>query len=117
MIYLFWFAFWGYYLKSYTPVYWPGNIQSLIGIFILSIVTFSAAYSNNSLSFKILKGNDISYGIYIYHMLVINTLIQLKYIHYPTNLAIAFLISIVISYLSWIFIEKKFLKLKHTKIL
>ena len=79
---LFWFVFYlafvilfyfilGFYGKGYVP-----NIFGIISFLLLSILTISAAYSKPNLSF-VLRGNDISYGVYIYHMLVINTLIEL----------------------------------------
>ena len=62
---------------------------------LLGVLTISAAFSVTSLA-KILHGNDISYGIYIYHMLVVNVVV-----------------TVIISTISWEFIEKKALLLKY----
>lgn len=43
----------------------------------LAIVTLSAAYSATSLSERLLSGNDISYGVYLYHMLAVNAFVAL----------------------------------------
>lgn len=92
---------------SYTPV----NLQ-LISNLLLSIVTISLAYTLPKLSL-FLKGNDISYGMYIYHMLVINSLISFGYLGDVKYLFLTIIITIAISSLSWFLIEKKALQLKN----
>jgi peptidoglycan/LPS O-acetylase OafA/YrhL len=64
---------------------------------------------------RILKGNDISYGMYIYHMLVINSLVALGYTGEIKYLFAAIFLTTVLSLMSWLFVEKKALALK-TKI-
>lgn len=77
---------------------------------VLIITLFSFAFSFKKLSYNILKNNDISYGVYIYHCLVLSTFIELnidfKYIgyYYP--------IAIVLGALSWYLVEKRILKFK-----
>jgi peptidoglycan/LPS O-acetylase OafA/YrhL len=92
---------------SYTPV----NLQ-LISNLLISIVTISLAYTLPKLSL-FLKGNDISYGMYIYHMLVINSLISFGYLGDVKYLFLTIIITIAISSLSWFLIEKKALQLKN----
>ena len=43
----------------------------------LSAVAIAGAFSFRSISNKTLAGNDVSYGVYIYHMIVVNGLITL----------------------------------------
>jgi peptidoglycan/LPS O-acetylase OafA/YrhL len=116
VLYVIWVLVFGFYFKSYQPFYWPKNIQSFAGILILSMLIISAAYSNNLLSSKLLKGRDISYGVYIYHMLVINCAVALGYVHNVIWLLIVFLITIAISSLSWMLVESKALKMKSSRI-
>ena len=49
-------------------------------------------------------------------MLIINSFVGLGLINNPYYLALALLIIIVLAYLSWVFIEKKALKLKKIKL-
>jgi peptidoglycan/LPS O-acetylase OafA/YrhL len=67
-------------LKLYNPSYYP-NIFGLISTILLSLTVVSLAFTSRGLTKKILKGNDISYGIYIYHMPVINIFVHLKKIN------------------------------------
>jgi peptidoglycan/LPS O-acetylase OafA/YrhL len=93
------------------PSYNPINLQ-LISNLLLSFVTISLAFTLPKLN-MFLKGNDISYGMYIYHMLVINSLISLGYLGDVKFLILTIIITIVMSILSWFLIEKKALQLKN----
>ncbi|MBS1532639.1 MAG: acyltransferase [Bacteroidetes bacterium] len=115
-LYVVWVLLFGFYFKSYQAGYWPKNVQGFAGILILSMLTISAAYSNVSLSTKILRGRDISYGVYIYHMLIVNSAVALGLTHNFAWLLIVFLTTITISYLSWILIESKALKMKSSRV-
>lgn len=92
------------------------NIYSFIELILLAFLTFSAAFSYTSLSEKLLKHNDISYGIYIYHMPVINTILALNIKGTLFKLLISSIIVINLAIFSWIFVEKKAIALKKTKI-
>ena len=90
-----------------------GNGISPLVFFPLIVVIFKFAYFAPTLARRTLKGNDISYGIYIWHMPIVN---QMLYFNWRTeewqaNLAIA--LSIVLAVLSWFIIEKPALRLKH----
>lgn len=115
-LYVGWVLVFGFYFESYQAVYWPKNIQGFIGILILSGLTISAAYSNTYMSSKLLRGKDISYGVYIYHMLVVNSAVALGYMHNFIWLPIIFLVTTTVSYLSWILIESKALKMKSSHV-
>lgn len=97
------------YLIDNTPLKILADIM-LVG------VSFSFAFSFKSLSGKVLKGNDISYGVYIYHILVINFMIQRGLLHKPIYLLIVFSVTIALAFLSWRFIEKPSLKLKYKQV-
>ncbi|MFK5891880.1 MAG: acyltransferase, partial [Pseudomonadota bacterium] len=78
----------------------------------LAFLVFSFAYSFPTLSQKLLKRNDISYGVYIYHIPVINMLL---YYGYTTKLSYVFfviLITLFLAGLSWFIFEKNSMKLK-----
>jgi peptidoglycan/LPS O-acetylase OafA/YrhL len=100
-------------LKKYFPSYYP-NIFGLISTLLLSITTVSLAFTLKSLSKKHLLGIDMSYGIYIYHMPVMNVFVNFNRTGYPIYyMPIIFVIVVVLSFLSWTFIEKKCLLLKN----
>lgn len=108
-----------YWLLLYLGVTWFLNVSDLIEdkyilsttVFILALVVVSFAYTLTNFS-KILNGNDISYGIYIYHLILTNILIQLNLIGDFTSLFLLVSITILISFLSWKVIEKPSLALK-----
>ncbi len=111
-------------------VYWFGLHLVLIGIaqfldlksgynktfpllnFTLSAAALSGAFTYRSLSDRILRGNDISYGVYIYHMVVINAFISLKMIGRLDYFIFASLLSIGLACISWRMVEKPCLMLK-----
>jgi peptidoglycan/LPS O-acetylase OafA/YrhL len=101
------------YLTGMYPSYFPRDLQ-ILSNFLLSILTLSFAYSLPSLG-KLLKGADISYGMYIYHMLIINSFISLGYVGKPEYLYLTILITTLLSGLSWFLVERKVLSLKRTK--
>ena len=61
------------------------------------------------------SNNDISYGIYIYHGLIMTVLVQLQLTH-QVNLLIVLGMTYAAAFLSWIFIEKPFIKRKEKTI-
>jgi peptidoglycan/LPS O-acetylase OafA/YrhL len=109
----FWIIFFIIFNYSFAlkPVNNPVNLQ-LISNLLLSILTISFAFSLPNFS-KFLKGNDISYGIYIYHMLVINTFISIGFIGNVKFLVLTFIFTFIISSISWFFVEKKMLAIKN----
>jgi peptidoglycan/LPS O-acetylase OafA/YrhL len=105
----------GYVFKVDYGEYFIHNIYGMIATVLLLGLTFSAAFSNTKLSATYLKGNDISYGIYIYHMVIVNVMYHYGSRDNLTDLAIFVAVTIIIAYLSWITIERPALKLKEKK--
>jgi peptidoglycan/LPS O-acetylase OafA/YrhL len=89
-----------------------GNSLHPVLFVILSFLIFAAAYSNNRLSDRILQRNDISYGVYIYHMPVINFLLAERMGGSALGLSIAVAVTIVLAFASWMWIERPALALK-----
>jgi peptidoglycan/LPS O-acetylase OafA/YrhL len=92
-----------------------------IGLEYLSIVVFrglltvwiiSFAYSYRTLSKSILNNVDISYGVYIYHMLIINSILELGYRGNWGLFVIVLVLSAIAGGLSRKFVELPALKLK-----
>jgi peptidoglycan/LPS O-acetylase OafA/YrhL len=79
---------------------------------ILAFATIAAAFTARPLSNKLLSGTDISYGIYIYHSVVINVIVQLGMMNSMLSVGAVFAISIILALLSWHLIEKPALACK-----
>jgi len=79
---------------------------------IFTFMTFSFAFSFRDLSQKLLRGNDYTYGIYIYHMLIVNFFIHIGFVGEFKYLVFILTLSILIGVTSWYLVEKPFLKLK-----
>ena len=112
--FVFWLAIYIVFclLLDAYPGYSIGAIRTLIANLLLGVVTISAALSPINVG-KYLRGNDISYGMYIYHMLVINTFVELGFVGSVMDLFYVLIITIIISVFSWRFIEKKALSMKY----
>jgi len=91
-----------------------GNRIGPIQFFLLIVVIFRFAYFLPNLGKKFFKGNDISYGIYIWHMPIVNQLIYLQYHGDQFNVFISVFLSVMLAAFSWIFIERPALSLKST---
>ena len=85
----------------------PGFLLPLAG------VVMSCAMSARGLAHRILAGNDISYGTYIYHMPVVAVMLQLGAAGNITLAAVAVGVSAGLGALSWICVEKPFLRQKR----
>lgn len=100
---LFWHAF-GISANSNTP--------NLITMSILAVTILAAAYSKPTLTATLLRGNDISYGIYIYHMVIVNVIFELAYTPTFALGMTAMAITVLTAMLSWFLIERPALRLK-----
>lgn len=81
----------------------------------LAFTTLSMAYTLPGLANKVLRKNDISYGIYIYHGLILTVIVEL-HLQAHINLPIVLGLTVVMAALSWLFIEKPFIKRKEKTI-
>lgn len=97
-------------------VNFQGNYINPVSALILSMLTISLAYTRVDLFGHILRGDDISYGVYIYHMVVVNVFVQVAIFSPEENLLVMLAITIVIALISWRFVEKPALSLKKYSI-
>jgi peptidoglycan/LPS O-acetylase OafA/YrhL len=109
-----------YLIYSYI-LYSQYNIKLSNGIgpwlfFPLACMVFSLAYTSVSISHKLLKHQDISYGLYIYHMPVVNTFIYLsgdwRFSNEWTTILTIMVLTASLAIFSWFTIEKPALRLK-----
>ena len=91
-------------------------ITTAISYLVLGVSAVSAAYTFPRASALILRGQDISYGVYIYHGLLINLLLELTKRRSAYDVGLVILAAVAFGSLSWKFIEKPFLlkKLRTT---
>jgi peptidoglycan/LPS O-acetylase OafA/YrhL len=78
----------------------------------LALVVFAAAFSIDGLARRVLNGNDLSYGIYIYHMPVIYALMHVGLTGY-SGFSVAWIIVGALAAMSWFLVESPMLRLKH----
>ena len=90
-----------------------GNNSNPIVAALLVLTVFSFAYSTPALSKKVLRGNDMSYGIYIYHMPVVNLLLYSGLYRKTEYGFVALTACILLAAISWLIIEKPALRLKR----
>ena len=92
------------------------EFTTLLKFCFLGITTISLAYTVPALSAKLLRGNDISYGIYIYHGLILGVIVNNKTVGSYTDILLIIIFTLFIAVLSWHFIEKPVLRRKKEKI-
>ena len=100
-----------YLLTHYFEVGLGNNINPVV-FSVLCLLIFSAAYSSPNLSNKTLGNNDISYGVYLYHMPIINFLMYKSYFSESVTALVALTMTLVLASLSWVYVENPCLKLK-----
>jgi len=88
-------------------LHWPtgNNITPILFPF-LALAILSIAYTAPYLSDRLLHKNDISYGIYIYHMPMINIMMYYGLTSKIVYVLAVIIITIVIACLSWLCLER-----------
>jgi len=103
-----------YLLISYIS---PESYEmKIVSNLILAITAISIAYTYPGVANKILHGNDISYGVYIYHGLVIGVFVELGFLRNPSYVFVIFITTYLLAYFSWILIEKPSIRRKKKTI-
>jgi peptidoglycan/LPS O-acetylase OafA/YrhL len=110
-----------FFLAIYGVVVWcvkivdaehaSGNALNPVQALALGAVVISAAFTRRTFAEKILRANDISYGVYIYHMPVANALLFWG-IDGVQGFMFGIPLTIFLATLSWIFVERPSLRLK-----
>lgn len=88
-----------------------GNSINPLGYFLLLAIIIRLAFSLPGLSDSILRRNDFSYGIYIFHMPIVSYLLNFG-ITGIEGFLIALASTAIIAVASWFFLEKQCLRLK-----
>jgi peptidoglycan/LPS O-acetylase OafA/YrhL len=106
---LYWAA--GYIVVSYLQPGWPSTL--ILTMLLLGLTTISLAYTARSLGKRLLNEQDVSYGVYIYHGLIINVLVSLGLVGAWRDVMALVLLTIGIAFLSWRYVERPMLKTKE----
>ena len=93
-----------------------GNDVSPLVFLPLGALVLKAAFAWPHVADRLLRRNDISYGLYIYHMPVINVLMWFGLIGSTTWLVVGVVAAVVLAILSWLLVERPALKLKRRTI-
>jgi peptidoglycan/LPS O-acetylase OafA/YrhL len=103
-------------LSHYLPVYpllnGDSNSMGIINYLALCGLILSVAYSWRDFAEQLLQRNDISYGVYIFHIPVINMFVHNGILGW-TGFVSALVIAIGLAALSWFCVEKPALGLRH----
>ena len=92
---------------------WPtSNDVHPVLFVILAAAVFSAAFTWPTLSERLLRHNDVSYGVYVYHMPCINAFLYLGWSGNLIAVPLIFALSFVLAALSWRLVEQPCLALK-----
>lgn len=110
-----------YWIAAYLALFFPlqyfglntyftsPSITGAITTIVLSIATISVGYSFSPL-FGTLANKDISYGVYLWHMPVIWTMVKLGYVGSLRYAIVAYTLTIIIATVSWVCVERPFLR-------
>jgi peptidoglycan/LPS O-acetylase OafA/YrhL len=108
----------GWWLVLYLALYYalPQAPLALVPMtLLLGIVTVSMAHTVPGVALKLLRGNDISYGVYIYHGLLVNLIVELR-LAGRIDFWLVAAGTYLIGYLSWIAVERPCLRKKKQTI-
>jgi peptidoglycan/LPS O-acetylase OafA/YrhL len=90
-----------------------GNAINTISALLLAGVVLAAAHTHPSLSDRLLGGNDISYGLYLYHGPFMNAALAMQLSLAPVvSAALVIVVSLFAATLSWRLVERPALALK-----
>ncbi|XZE20410.1 acyltransferase family protein [Pirellulaceae bacterium SH449] len=93
-----------------------GNSISPLQFFVLCMFVLSLAYTRREFSNKLVRSNDVSYGIYIYHMVFVNFWIQTGLKRDALALVCILACTATFAIASWLRIERRALRLKSFSI-
>ena len=88
------------------------NAFNPVEFLFLSLVIFKIAYIKIKIPENFFNNNDISYGIYLYHMPIVNFFIYKNLTKSYLFFSLCITLTILFAIISWKLIEKRFLSLK-----
>lgn len=95
----------------------PGSeLKAQLGLMLLGVASISVAYTGIGLATRLLRGNDVSYGVYIYHGLLLNVFIELGWTGQVRDFLLLLALTFAVASLSWVLVEKPFIRRKKQSI-
>ncbi len=82
------------------------NLPNPAAFIALSGLILAVGYTSTNLSNQILRGNDISYGVYLYHMPIVNAILFLELNESATAVWAVFALAALLGTISWFTIER-----------
>jgi peptidoglycan/LPS O-acetylase OafA/YrhL len=101
-----------HYLPLYPLLNGDSNSMGVINYLTMCALILAVAYSWRNLAERLLQRNDISYGVYIFHIPVINMFVHNGIIGW-TGFFSALTVATGLATLSWFCVEKPALGLRH----
>ncbi len=80
---------------------------------VMAFFVVSAAFTCSGVTSLLLRGQDLSYGMYVYHMIIINLFVHIGFGGTVVSMAAAFACVLAASAVSWNMLEKKVLAYKE----
>jgi peptidoglycan/LPS O-acetylase OafA/YrhL len=108
-----------HWLAAYLAIHFliPNSaVTYVVATMTLGVAVVAIAYTRPRLSEHVLRGNDISYGVYIYHGLLLNIFVQLGLTGQYKFLIAVLLLTYPVAYLSWLLVERPLLRRKKQTI-
>lgn len=108
-----------YWLVGYLAAMYllpASDLKDVMQPVALAFVAMSLAYTAPGITRGALRGHDVSYGLFIYHGLVINVFVELGLQGSPAYAWGVAAITLVIAWLSWRFIESPFLARRRANV-
>jgi peptidoglycan/LPS O-acetylase OafA/YrhL len=92
---------------------WLGNETAPLAYLSLAAIVIKLAYTMPELSSRLLRRWDISYGVYIYHMPVINLMMWYGLVGTVPSVLLATALTVAFALASWVLVERPALALKR----
>lgn len=86
-------------------LFWGQPFLRFAGLVFLCLAVLAFGLETQPIAPKLLRGWDLSYGVYIFHMLVMNTFVVLGYTGDWGDLLLVLIISLFLAAVSWRLIE------------
>lgn len=103
------------WLAAYIAIMYvvpASDVVSVLHPLALGLVILSVACTGPDLARLVFRGNDLSYGVYIYHGLVINAFVSLGLVGSPAYAWMVAGVTFAVAAVSWRLVERPFLRRK-----
>lgn len=91
------------------------DAKTLIQMLILAPCTIAIAYSLPGIATKYLQNRDLSYGVFMYHGMILTVMVELGYTGSYYHLLFVLVVSYILAYLSYTYVETPAMALAKSK--